>query len=301
MAEALTITLRQLQAFLAVAASGSFTRAAEQLHVTQAGLSAMVRELETQLDCQLFERTTRQVELTPAAHHLRPVAERSVNELRDVVAELRQQGTASQQRLRVGCTPLIAASVMPLVLQQMQTTNEALQLELFDAERQHLARALHDGELDVALGAFFERMAGLRRETVLPSELMLVQAEPSVHKSLPWQAVHEVPLITLPPENPLQRLVDRCLGPDHARSRQAVRHLETVLALVAAGHGQAVMPSFARLASQYSELSWIPLRPRVACDYQALTRAGARPGKALQLFLTTFRSVCEPQLRPTVE
>ncbi len=298
MAETLHITLRQLQAFLAVAASGSFTRAAEQLHVTQAGLSAMVRELESQLECRLFERTTRQVVLTDAGHHLRPVAERSLADLRRAAGDLRARGEATRQRLRVGCTPLIAAGVMPEVLDRLQADAPGLQIELYDAERQQLARALYDSRLDVALGAFFERMTGLRRQVVFASELALVHRGPPAADARRWQTLRDEPLITLPDGNPIQRLVERQRGGAGANARplHVVVHLETMLALVAAGHGKAVVPAFSRLAPQYADLAWTPLRPRVACDYLALTRAGDRPSPALQTFLQVFRQVCEPRL-----
>ena len=62
----MNITLRPLKAFTQTARLGSFTRAAEQMHITQAGLSIMMRELETQMGCRLFDRTTRLLSLTAA-------------------------------------------------------------------------------------------------------------------------------------------------------------------------------------------------------------------------------------------
>jgi DNA-binding transcriptional LysR family regulator len=60
------ISTRQLRAFLSVVKYGNFTKAADRMHITQAGQSGMIRELETQLQCRLFNRTTRSVELTEA-------------------------------------------------------------------------------------------------------------------------------------------------------------------------------------------------------------------------------------------
>ena len=62
----MNLTLRQLRAFAAVAAAGSFTEAARQLHLTQSALSVLVRELERALGVRRFDRHTRKVSLTHA-------------------------------------------------------------------------------------------------------------------------------------------------------------------------------------------------------------------------------------------
>lgn len=88
----MNLSTRQLRAFLQVARVGNFTRAAEQAHITQAGLSILIREMERQLGCRLFDRTTRVVSLTPAGRRLLPVVERMVTDLDDVAAELGAAG-----------------------------------------------------------------------------------------------------------------------------------------------------------------------------------------------------------------
>ena len=70
----MNISTRQLQAFLAIARLGSFTRAAEEMFVTQAGLSLMLKDFETQVGARLFDRTTRSVRLTPSGESLLPLS-----------------------------------------------------------------------------------------------------------------------------------------------------------------------------------------------------------------------------------
>ena len=68
------VELRQLSTFVAVAEEGSFTRAADRLHVVQSAVSAGIRNLERELDAQLFDRSTHSVELTDAGRALLPEA-----------------------------------------------------------------------------------------------------------------------------------------------------------------------------------------------------------------------------------
>jgi DNA-binding transcriptional LysR family regulator len=68
----MNVSTRQLQAFIAIARLGSFTRAAEEVFMTQAGLSLMLKDLEAQVGARLFDRTTRSVRLTVAGETLLP-------------------------------------------------------------------------------------------------------------------------------------------------------------------------------------------------------------------------------------
>jgi DNA-binding transcriptional LysR family regulator len=84
------ITLRQLKAFLLTARYRSFSRAAEQLFITQSGMSVMVRELESQLGFPLFERTTRRVNLTEFGSRFLPVADRCLLDLEAAAINIRR-------------------------------------------------------------------------------------------------------------------------------------------------------------------------------------------------------------------
>ena len=77
------ITSRQLHAFILTARHECFSRAAEEMFITQSGISTMVRELESQLGFRLFERTTRKVRLTDLGARFLPVANRCLRELED--------------------------------------------------------------------------------------------------------------------------------------------------------------------------------------------------------------------------
>jgi DNA-binding transcriptional LysR family regulator len=86
----MNITLRQLKAFQLTARYRSFSRAAEQLFITQSGMSVMVRELESQLGFPLFERTTRRVNLTEFGSRFLPVADRCLLDLEAAAINIRR-------------------------------------------------------------------------------------------------------------------------------------------------------------------------------------------------------------------
>ncbi|MES2114837.1 MAG: LysR family transcriptional regulator, partial [Pseudomonadota bacterium] len=91
-----------LQIFVAVATCLNFRQAAEQLHMTQPPLSRAIRQLETRLGVQLFERDTQHVALTPAARQLLPMAQQ-ILALLDAAEQAMRQHPAPI-RLRLGLT-----------------------------------------------------------------------------------------------------------------------------------------------------------------------------------------------------
>ena len=84
------ISLKQMRAFVTVAHAGSFTRAAEQLYITQSALSSLIRNLEAELSLRLFDRTTRRLALTDEGQALLKSLERLLRDLDQIKLDLRR-------------------------------------------------------------------------------------------------------------------------------------------------------------------------------------------------------------------
>src|SRR5688500_12629720 len=101
------VNTRQLRAFRLVAQHRNFTRAAEVLFITPSGLSVLIKELESRVGFRLFDRTTRQVELTSHGQQLLAVIQRSLEELDAALANIGRSANRSHQSLSLGTTPLV--------------------------------------------------------------------------------------------------------------------------------------------------------------------------------------------------
>jgi LysR family glycine cleavage system transcriptional activator len=121
-------SLVELHAFLAVAASGSFRKAAEQLHVTQAAVSRAVLRLEEQLGQDVFERSGAGVRLTPAGAELRRRVARPVAALEDAALALRR--TAERLRLRLSVVPSLGNLWLLPRLEGFRAAHPEVELEL---------------------------------------------------------------------------------------------------------------------------------------------------------------------------
>jgi DNA-binding transcriptional LysR family regulator len=135
--------------------------------MSQAALSSAIRELESQLDCNLFERTTRNVKLTEAGHQFLPTAVRVVEELEWSSMQLKEIHRLRCSRLRVGFTPTLASHAFPEMLELFQKAHPHVHIDVMDVKRHNVKVrcAMTVSHLETAV-ALAERGIGV---TVIPS------------------------------------------------------------------------------------------------------------------------------------
>jgi DNA-binding transcriptional LysR family regulator len=288
----MNLSQRQLQAFLEIARLSSFTRAAERLHITQSGLSAMMRDLEAQLDCRLFDRTTRSVVLTAAGLQLVPVATRILAELDSVSGSIHKISTRARRILTVGVTPMMAASVMPPACEAFNRLHPEVSLRIRDIGRQQIQDGVASGELDAGFGAFFRPASGIERVALVDFALAYVSANVSTNgggrrartRRTKWSDLRDKPLIGLPPANPIQELIEKQLqriGRGN-EERPVYENFQTILAMVEAGYGVAVLPSFIAPACQRYQVDLsILAEPVVSLSFYQITRKGSITADAI--------------------
>src|SRR5215471_441081 len=240
---------RQLRAFLLVARHRSFSRAAEALFITPPGLSMLIRELETQLGFRVFERTTRHVALTRYGKDLLEVARRSVEEFDAAVSKIGQLATEQPRSLSLGATPWVAANILPRAIGEFHEHRPDVRVELVEGERSAIVNGFRASKLDVGLGAFVEGATGVRKTSLFRFSLMAIRAQDDPDfrpASTAWSALKGSVLISLPPANPTQLLVSRQRARAGVTFERTIvlKYLGTVIAMVEARQGVAIVPSF---------------------------------------------------------
>ncbi|MBV0882198.1 LysR family transcriptional regulator [Noviherbaspirillum sp. L7-7A] len=301
----MNVTQRQMQAFLAIARLTSFTRAAERLHITQSGLSAMMRDLEEQLKCRLFDRTTRSVALTTEGLQLVPVASRIVAELESITDTINQISSRAQRTLRVGVTPIIAAFVMPAAITAFKRKYPDINVHIRDINREAIQNGVANGELDAGFGAFFKAQSGIERTPL--AAFMLAYVSPLERKAKAhrhgtasgktrWATLHDKPLLGLPSDNPVQELIEeqlRIIGRGD-EDRPVYENFQTLLAMVEAGFGVTVLPSFIAPACQRYQVQMSLLtEPSVSLSFYEITKKGRLRPEALSALAASIRAEFE--------
>ncbi|MFB2538077.1 MULTISPECIES: LysR family transcriptional regulator [unclassified Acinetobacter] len=196
----MNITLRQLRAFVAVADSGSFTRAAENLHLSQSALSGLIKELEQNLDVKLFDRTTRQLCLSAGGVHLLPQARRILMETQALASELHHLTNHQQGKVRLAVSQQLAASAMPAILAAFAKQYPDIYINLIDCNVEQVLQRVQNNEADFGIGP--ERPYGNDVDSDLlftsPFYLVMPQNHPLSQKNIvTWQDLRQSPLITL--------------------------------------------------------------------------------------------------------
>lgn len=144
--------MRLLRAFLVVAHELSFTRAAGRLYLSQQAVSAQVRALESSLQVQLFERTTRRVQLTPAGRVLRDRIDPALQALDRALVSVQEVGASGEWLIRIGHTPSAAHRLLPEGVSTWERKEPGLHLRGTECTEQSLRPALLSGRVDIGVG-----------------------------------------------------------------------------------------------------------------------------------------------------
>lgn len=250
--------LRQLRYFLAVADELHFGRAAQRLHMSQPPLSVQVGNLEREVGVPLFDRTTRRVTLTPAGKHLQTRAQRILDEVDAVRADMRDYVDGLAGQLAVGFVSSANYTVLPEVVQLFRARRSKVALTLVPLTSGEQFERLLAGTLDVGIvrDEFPQTGTGapvLTAEVVFEERLVvcLPRTHPLAQKTeVSVEEIIDEPMISYP-RRLMPGFVDRVTEVLTAaagvpRVVEEVVHQETALSFVAAGVGMSILPESVR-------------------------------------------------------
>ncbi|MEZ6049842.1 MAG: LysR family transcriptional regulator [Planctomycetaceae bacterium] len=245
--------LDQLRYFLKVAERGNFTRAAEELMISQPALSRSIQKLESELGQPVFERKTRSVSLTEAGTLLQARAQQVLSILEDTKAEITDDGKSG--RIRVGAIPTIAPYFLPEILRRFSAAHPQATVTVQENTTNVLLKSCEQGEIDLAIVALPISAKHLEIEELFQEELLLVLPpnHPLAHKSrIRLSDVEPYPFVLL---DEAHCLSDNIVSFCHQRSVQPVAvertsQLTMVQELVSLDHGVSMIPAMARRRDQ---------------------------------------------------
>ncbi|HWI41460.1 MAG TPA: LysR substrate-binding domain-containing protein [Verrucomicrobiae bacterium] len=171
--------LRQLRAFVEIARTGSFTRAAERLHVAQPAVSMAVRRLEEELEVLLFSRREKRVSLTGEGEVFLRHAERILENCRSAETEMAELKGLSRGEVRVGIPPMMSSYYFPRVIRDFRERYPNLQLSVYGDGAARIQQMIARGEIDMGVIAGPRVPEGLRARRFLREEI--VACVPAAH------------------------------------------------------------------------------------------------------------------------
>ena len=256
---------RELDVFLTLAHTLSFRRTAEQVHLSQPAVSGLLNRLETGLGVRLFDRTTRNVQLTSAgevfvvqARLLRHQSDEAVRAVRDV-AELRVG------QVVLAALPSLAATVVPTAFARFAASFSGVRLQVFDTLSGPAFEMVRSGQVEFALTAANPAYADLNYRPLASDGFVLLI--PAAHPlatgrgPLRWADVAALAHISMPLPSSVRQYADAALLAHRVRfePRFEVEHLATINAMVVAGLGVAALPEIAAGVAPHAGLVRRPL------------------------------------------
>ena len=203
--------LRQLAYFDAVVRHGSFTKAAQRLHVAQPAVSAQIRRLETELGTTLLERTTRRVALTHAGELFLSRARQALAQVDAARGDLAELSAVLRGRVRIGATQVLGSLDLPASLASFRRRYPGVSLALHTGLVAKLLGLLDAGEVDLILAPVHDDLpAAYQARPLVPESLVLVT--PPGHPlaargNVPLAAAGDEPFVCLPADSRLRAIL----------------------------------------------------------------------------------------------
>jgi LysR family transcriptional regulator, carnitine catabolism transcriptional activator len=274
----MTAELRHIEAFLAVARAGNFTRAAADLHVSQPALTVQIRQLETALGLRLFDRNNRRVALTQPGRELVAPFERVLLDVRSIVESAHDFAAHRRGVVTVASLPSIAAAVLPRAIAELALRHQGIAVRVRDVVADQVVALVKSGEADFGLGS-----CGVERDVTAQPLFAdrLAAFVPKHHRlaarrHVTLREVAAYPLVLTSRDSSLRELVERAL--DHDGLSVTVAHeatyMTTALGLAAAGLGVAILPDAANTSASRAIRRVEIRKPVLTRQIGILTRAG---------------------------
>ncbi|RXT54257.1 LysR family transcriptional regulator [Bradyrhizobium betae] len=300
------VTLRHMQAFLAVVRTGSFTRAADLMSITQPVVSGLVTNLEQEVGFRLLDRSTRRVELSDAAAEFLEDSQLLVRNFEDAVRRARDVGAGRRAHLRVGAPPLLATILLPRAMQLFMERSADLAVTLIDRSMVVLYEMVLEGELNLAIGSFEGSDPAIARIPLVSDQLSVLcrKEHPLAHVRKPqWKDLAGFPIVTLPKGNGIRQKTEQgyMLANVEMVVAYELEQLATVIAMVDAGFGISVVPPYALSCLPSQNLAHRPLTaPVVTRSMEIIRRRDRALSPATEEFINCLRSLAPQLSRRTV-
>lgn len=295
------LDVRRLRLLRELALRGTIAAVADALAFTPSAVSQQLSALEREAGVPLLERTGRRVVLTPAGHRLVGHAEAVLERLEQAAAELAATRRGPAGPLRIGAFPTAARTFVPAALAELARLHPALDPMVSEVDPAAVGHALRAGDLDVALVHTYDLVPGpaepaVATEPLCVEAMYLASAEPPPREAPSLDHWRDAPWITATPGTLCHTMTVRAC---HAagftpRVRHRIDDFATVLALVAAGQGVALVPQLGVVDPPAAvRLTRLPVRRHTGIAH----RAGAAAHPAVAAATAALRSAVPSGLR----
>lgn len=291
------ITIRQFEAFVAVADTLSFGAAGRRLGLTASAVSQLVAELEAALGFRVFDRSTRRVSLSSAGRDFIGPAQtvlRHVQQAESAAADVRNRAAGL---VRIGAPLVLAGAVLPAAVRAFTAERPKVAIYIRDTPVDRLVDRLAEGDLDLAIGPDRTVTEGVLREPVFDSPWVLwcARSHPLAARSrLQWGDLRDVALVAAGRDHEIGVAQMRANAPDGPAivPVDVVDNITTALGIAAQGLAATLSPAYVEVVARPLGLVMRrvtnPEAIRQVCLYRPAARALPPAAEAFAEFLADW-------------
>lgn len=203
----------RLRVFASVARNLSFTKAAQELHISQPAISKHIQELEAGYGVQLFERTGSRIALTTAGLLFEKHANYIIESYRTLSLEMNLLTGNFNGTLRVGASTTIAQYVLPEIIARFITRFADVRLEMLTGNSEQIEQALTDHRIDVGLVEGSSRHQGLRYAHFAKDELVMITSSHNKTKTeISLNELRSLPIVLRETGSGTLEVIERALA-----------------------------------------------------------------------------------------
>ena len=242
--------MRHIRAFLTVARLRNFTRAANELHVSQSALTVQIRQLEDALGVVLFDRSRRGVSLTQAGKDVFVPLERILIDTEAIISQTRDLAGLRRGLVSIAALPSVAAALLPAALQEFTKQHPGIVVQVLDLVSEKVVEAVKKDQADFGIGIRTRPDRELKATPLLTDRLAAFV--PTSHllvrqNSVSLRELLKYPLILTGKDSSVRAVLDHSLRQEKLSIVPAfeTNYMSTALGMVTAGLGIAVLPESA--------------------------------------------------------
>ncbi|PCE23782.1 LysR family transcriptional regulator [Paraburkholderia acidicola] len=288
------LSLRDIRAFVAVAQTGSFTRAATQLHLSQPALTVQIRRLEETVGTRLFDRNSRNVSLTPVGRELLPTLQKSLYDMEHVLADARSLSDGTSGTVRIACLPSFAASLLPDLIRAFRQRLPGVSFQIRDVVADVVNALVRNEDVDIGLTGGETTDPSL--DVLHAGEDRLVAVCPKGHplakrRSIGLADLLRTPLVLTARGTSVRAVVDAALADATTPPTLACEptYMMTAVAMVRGGLGVTILPGSAREIRAEPDLIARPIDdPRFVRPVALVKKRGRTLPPATDAFVETL-------------
>jgi DNA-binding transcriptional LysR family regulator len=260
---AMDVTLRQLRAFVAVLEAASFSEAAKAMHLSQAALSGLIKELENRLGVRLLDRSTRSVSPSAVGEIFEPMARRVLANLDEALESMTNLKDLRRGLVRVAAPETLSCTLLPELIARYNSAHPGVDVRFDDVPIQQVLATLEDGSVDIGFGpagVITDEQVDVHMLCADPLWVALRPDDPLAKRdAVSWKELRERPLINYMPNiavNVLSNVPPR----HHPKEMVPVNRVNTALSMLRVRQGAVICPSMAESLVRGFALTFLPLQ-----------------------------------------